>query len=61
MEGRKVNIKKISESVERVFYEREGNNVAYEFGVVDGFDTTVGECCWRRRGLGRMFTLERIG
>ena len=49
MEGRKIKIKKISESIGRVFDERGGINVAYEF-VVHGFDTTVGESCWWRRG-----------
>ena len=28
------------------FYERGGINVAYEHGVVDGLDTTVGERFW---------------
>ena len=51
----------IRESVGRVFDERGGIKVAYEFGVVDGFDTSVGKCCWWRRGLGGTFTLERIG
>ena len=32
--------------------EMRGIKVAYEFEVVDGFDTTLGECCWRRRGGG---------
>ena len=35
-----------SESVGMVFDGRGGITVAYEFGVVHGFDTTVGECCW---------------
>ena len=38
----------MSESVGRVFVERGGIKVAYEFGVVDEFDTTVGECWWGR-------------
>ena len=37
----------------RVFDERGGIKVAYEFWVVGGFDTKVGECCWRRRGVGK--------
>ena len=36
---------KISESILRVFDEREGIKVAYEFGVVDGFDAAVRKSC----------------
>ena len=43
-----------------VFDKRRGIKIAYEFGVVDGFDTFVGKCCWCRRGMGKMFTLERM-
>ena len=39
----------MSESVGRVFDERGGIKVAYEFRVVDGFDITVGKCYWWRR------------
>ena len=55
----KVKLKKISESVGSVFDERRGIKVAYEFGVADGFDTTVGECYWWRRGVGKNVYLRK--
>ena len=33
------------------FFDKRGViKVDYEFAVVDGFDTSVGECCWRTMG-----------
>ena len=46
-------IKKISESDGRVIDEMGGIYVVYEFEVVDGFETAAGECCWRRKGVGK--------
>ena len=48
-ESRKAKIKKISKSVGRVFDERGDIKVVNEFGEVNGFDTTVGKYCRRRR------------
>ena len=36
-----------------VFDKRGGIEVAYEFGVVDGFDTSVGKCYWWMRRVGK--------
>ena len=60
-ENRKVKIKKMSESVLMFFDERGSIKVAYKFGVVDEFYTTVGKCCLVEEGVGKNIYFRRIG